>query len=97
MTEVYPEEFAKFFKAMSAKMLQKRVVKGDTWKTFCSVGYLHCKLMEEVSEYFDSLDETELLDVANYCAMLWCRKNMLIVTEKGKQTVESEESTEAKK
>jgi len=97
---IYPEEFANFLLAMSDKMRSKRAQKGDSWKEpFIWFGerspaypmddFLKKKLKEEITEYFKSFNDTELLDIANCCAMLWCRKNkehtvkLQIVSESG--------------
>lgn len=38
---------------------------------------LRTGLKKETKEYFESLDVEELPDIANFCAMLWMRKNRL--------------------
>jgi hypothetical protein len=95
--EIYPEEFAEFFKAMSAKMLKASEEKGDTWKDATAIydifyrysteppaykempmqKWLEQNLKSEVDEYFENADIEELVDIANFCAMLWCRKHFL--------------------
>lgn len=97
MSAIYPEEFAEFFKAMSAKMQIKAEEYGDSWKqdffqdlyyrysgmppaviaTIPMDTFLQSRLKDEIQEYLKSDDQKELIDIANCCAMLWCRKNVL--------------------
>lgn len=49
--------------------------------------FLQNRLKGEVQEYLKSDDPKELIDIANCCAMLWCRKNVLQIKNK-----ESEET-----
>lgn len=77
---MYPKEFEAFYKAMSDKMLSKKKDYGDSWQNDYLAGtdtpmasFLVNRLEGELREYFESGDEKELIDVANCCAMLWCR------------------------
>lgn len=77
---MYPKDFEAFYKAMSAKMEKKKKAYGDSWKNDYLAGtdtpmatFLVDRLEGELREYFESGDEKELVDVANCCAMLWCR------------------------
>jgi hypothetical protein len=93
--EIYPEEFAEFFKAMSIRMQKKRQVHGDSWKNDAIAvnaytfnrgftqpismdTFLRAHLREELEEYLEDQNPLELIDLANVCAMLWCRQKGLV-------------------
>ncbi len=79
----HPEVIA-FAKAMD-EVLTKNDHKGG-WQT-CTKRYLHYRLVEETGEYFKLLandvesrhikpveaERKELVDIANFCMMLWDR------------------------
>jgi predicted AAA+ superfamily ATPase len=46
--------------------------------------FLQSRLKGEIQEYLKSDDTKELIDIANCCAMLWCRKNVfsLVLNQK---------------
>ena len=55
-------------------VLQKHIVKGDSWKT-CDINFLQRKVIEEFEEWrLDAEnrcnDQRELLDLINMCVML---------------------------
>ena len=80
MSIIYHEEFAEFFKAMSAKMQIKSRQYGETWKDKETIGhvpmdkFLKIRLRGEFEEWIRSGDVKELVDVANLCAMIYCRE-----------------------
>ena len=75
----HPQVIA-FAKAMD-DVLTRNDHKGGWDKSNCSVEYLQHRLVEEMGEYFRSLEmdvqpswrQKELLDIANFCMMLWDR------------------------
>lgn len=69
-------------------VLTKNDYKGGWGEDACTIKYLQCRLVEEMGEYFKLIakananfpkaiyaDQTkkELLDIANFCMMLWDR------------------------
>ncbi len=73
----HPQVIA-FAKAMD-EVLTKNDHKGS-WQD-CPISYLEHRLVEEMGEYFRSLEmdvkaswrKKELLDIADFCLFLWCR------------------------
>lgn len=68
------EIFASF---MDSVLNRNQKEKGDSWKTI-SIDDLDMKLQEEISEYNQSKDKSELVDIANVCMMLFLRKAEMI-------------------
>ena len=78
---VFPPEFQEFFETMSTEMLRHQSERGDSWKEPMVHGYLDTDdylvgiLKVVATKYFKTKDVGELVDMANICGMLWCRKN----------------------
>lgn len=83
------DEFMPFVEAMEAEYLRHYPEKGDSWKKDKSYrlagssdaypqyinqdGYLRGLLAHCYRKYGQTKDPSELLDMANLCAMLWLR------------------------
>lgn len=63
----------KFAGAMELK-LQRNDHKGGWGKGLCTISYLRDRLIDELDEYIHTLDDTELVDIANFAMMLWNRQ-----------------------
>ena len=61
-----------FAKAMEAK-LKLNDHKKIGWDT-CDLEYLDQRLIQEFQEYTQSVQAEELVDIANFCMMLYSRK-----------------------
>lgn len=65
-----------FGAAMSIKLGTNQAEKGNSWVT-CDIGYLQRKLGEKMEEYWGVERDTDsadaLVDVANFCMMLYYR------------------------
>lgn len=95
--DVYPEEFIAFFKAMLDEMKRHDMEKGSTWKRGHSVPYSrHDGFYEDqdtqdrylgklLSEAFADYEKTrrldQLVDIANICAMIFCRGEIILRNE----------------
>jgi len=91
MEEVYPKEFPSFYEAMSNEMRRHHGEYGESWKDVGfnkNVGarqsmwewvdmevHLDELLKKAVDEYHKTSSYDQLVDIANICAMIWCRKN----------------------
>lgn len=62
-----------FAKAMEAK-LKLNDHKGGWTPENCTEEYLDERLIQEVREYTQSADPGELVDIANFCMMLYSRR-----------------------
>jgi len=66
----------KFAEAMTLVLSEHADEKGDSWKR-CDIAFLQAKLQEEVKEYQDASGSfrkaQELVDIANFCMMLYHR------------------------
>jgi len=68
------DELSLFAMAMETKLKRHDKDRGDSWKD-CDKSFLRGRLIDEVTEYLDSYpcDRKELVDIANFCMMLWYR------------------------
>ena len=66
------DEFKRFTSAMAMKLIDNRH-KGNGWKTDY-LKTLELRLCEEVGEYLVNREPDELLDIANFCLMIYLRK-----------------------
>jgi hypothetical protein len=66
----------RFVEQMKLKLDQNQEKKGDSWTT-CEIGYLEEAMMHECYEYDQASSlmkkAKELVDVANFCMMLYNR------------------------
>jgi len=61
------------------RVLKENDYKGGWGIENCSIQYLEQRLIEEIGEYFgdianNSFEPDELIDIANFCAMIWDRR-----------------------
>jgi len=67
------------FTQMMKLVLEKNMIKGNTWIT-CDSSHLRNKLKEEVHEYFTASSDIhrmyELIDIANICLFLFIRHTL---------------------
>ena len=63
-----------FAQAMETTLRRHRV-KGNSWQR-CDIQYLEDRLQDEVKEFSVSHDPEELVDIANFCMMLWNRQQV---------------------
>ena len=59
-----------------AEEMENKLLRNDHkggWAT-CDLTYLERKLLEEIIEYLKDGREGELVDISNFCMMLWNRK-----------------------
>lgn len=82
-TDAPRSEIQEFAEAMELMMRFHDPKKGDSWR-HCLIGFLESKLLEEVNEYMESKETSELLDVANICMMLYMRRKTRYVISKDK-------------
>lgn len=65
-----------FVAAMDIRLDINQAEKGNSWVT-CDMGYLQCKLAKKMEEYWSMERDIEsasaLVDVANFCMMLYHR------------------------
>ena len=65
-------EFKTFTSAMARKLVENRH-KGDSWRRD-NLKQLELRVCEELAEYLVKREPDELLDVANFCLMIYLRK-----------------------
>jgi len=65
-------ELVSFAEEMESVLKAHDEDRGDSWKT-CDIDFLQTRLEDEVQEYKQFEDFSELLDIANFCMMLWWR------------------------
>jgi hypothetical protein len=64
-------EIMEFAEEMEKKMASHDRERGESWKQ-CSLEYLRARLSEEVIEsYVPNADPREVIDVANFCMMIF--------------------------
>jgi hypothetical protein len=71
---------------MEKKLRQKDVQNPEGWR-YCTIEYLRGRLIEEGFEYWHSRQPKELIDIANFCMMVWqappdCEIREKVITEK---------------
>ncbi len=69
------KEIKEFAEMMENTMKKHDAIKGESWKSMGEPELL-LFLQEELKEYYKSGDEDELVDVANFCMMLWQKKKI---------------------
>lgn len=95
--DVNPVEFIAFFKAMIDEMERHDEKKGSTWKRGQSVQfsrsdgcyadqdvqdkYLDHLLNEAFVDYKETRRLDQLVDIANFCAMIFCRGEIILRKE----------------
>jgi len=66
------DSFIPFFEAMEAEYERHHPEKGDSWKT-CDRAYLENEVVRLSQVFVRTHDPSELIDIANMCAMAWTR------------------------
>lgn len=66
------QDFDPFLMAMEKKLQEHDGDYGKSWLD-CSVEYLEGHLLSEILEWIKDRDKSELVDIANLCAMLHTR------------------------
>jgi len=89
-------EEVRLFAEEMEKVLQANDYKGGWDEAHCTMSYLEHRLVEEVGEYFRKLEHRliedgyitiddrriELVDIANFCMMLWDRTPRYSATQR---------------
>lgn len=72
--DVITEDFAPFFSKMINEMVKHYPEKGDSWKIMSELG-LGILLKKSILEFDNKMISIEhLVDVANFCAMVYLRR-----------------------
>ena len=65
-----------FAEAMEAKLAKNEGKGGWALENGCSLDFLFRRLRQELKEYSESDNPEELVDIANFCMMLWTRQTL---------------------
>lgn len=74
MSEDY-QPFERFFTEMIKEMRRHEPKKGFGWYDYKDFDWWDSALFKALNDYIMSKDSTQLIDIANFCAMIWWNRN----------------------